>query len=121
MKKLLDEKNTYPLLCDDILDILTLRVILIYECDLNFILGCKWREVIHKAQEEGTINEGQYGGCPGREPTSLTLLEELRIDYSMLTPEQIAQFDNDASSCYYRILVARSSLASRNLGFTRMW
>jgi hypothetical protein len=34
-----------------------LRVIHIYECDLNFILGCKWREAIHKAQEEGTINE----------------------------------------------------------------
>ena len=45
-----------------------------------------------------------------------TLLEELRIDYSILTREQIAQFDNDASSCYDRILVARSSLASRKVG-----
>ena len=93
-----------------------LRVIHLYECDLNFILGCKWREAIHKAQEEGTINEGQYGGCPGREPTALTLLEELRIDYSMLTRESIAQFDNDASSCYDRILVSIASLASRKFG-----
>jgi len=48
-----------------------LRVIHLYECDLNFIIGWKWREAIHKAQEEGTINEGQYEGCPGREPTAL--------------------------------------------------
>ena len=34
-----------------------IRVIHLYECDLNFILGCKWREAIHKAQGEGTINE----------------------------------------------------------------
>jgi len=30
-----------------------LQVIHIYECDLNFILGYKWREALHKAQEEG--------------------------------------------------------------------
>ena len=67
------------------------------------------QEAIHKAQEEGKMNEGQYGGCSGREPTVLTLLEGLRIDYSILTREQIAQFDNDASSCYDRILVAIQS------------
>ena len=39
-----------------------LRLIHLYECDLNFILGCKWREAIHKAQYKKTeqINEGQY-------------------------------------------------------------
>ena len=73
-------------------------------------------QVIHKTQEVGTINEGQYGGCPNREPTALTLLEEMRIDYSMLTREPIAQFDNDTSSCYDRILVSMPSLASRKFG-----
>ena len=34
----------------------------------------------------------------------------------MLTREQIAQFDNDALSCYDRILVSISSLASRKFG-----
>jgi len=69
-----------------------------------------------QSKEEGTINKGQYGGCPGREPTALTLIEELHIDYSILTREQIVQFDNDVSSCYDRILVAISSLASRKFG-----
>jgi hypothetical protein len=44
---------------------------------------------------------------------SLTNLEELRLNYSKLTRLSVANFDNDATACYDRILCAVASLAGR--------
>jgi hypothetical protein len=52
-----------------------LRVIHIYEADLNLVLAVKWRDVLYTADHAGIVNTSQYGGRPGREATSLTLLE----------------------------------------------
>ena len=49
----------------------------IYETDYNFLIGAVWREAIQHAQKLGKINQGQYGGCPGRDYTSVTYLEEI--------------------------------------------
>ena len=96
-----------------------LRVIHLYEADLNFILGLKWKDALHKAQQENTLHPGQYGSRPGREPQTVTLLEELRLDYSLLTRTPFTNFDNDASSCYDRILLSISSLCARGHGIHR--
>ena len=47
----------------------------IYKADYNFLVGIVWREAIQHAQQLGKINQGQYGGCPGRDCTSVTYLE----------------------------------------------
>ena len=93
-----------------------LRVIYIYEADYNFLIGVVWREAIQHAQKLGKINQGQYGGCPGRDCTSVTYLEELRRDISILTRSAYTNFDNDAASCYDRILMAIASLSGRKYG-----
>jgi hypothetical protein len=92
-----------------------LRVIHLYEADLSLLWGVKWREGMHKALKTKALHQGQYRGLPGRDCTSLTYLEELRVDYSKLTRYPVANFDNDATSCYDRILCAVASLAGRNL------
>ena len=43
-------------------------------------------------------------------------MEEMRIDYSMVTRTPFGTFDNDASSCYDRILIPISSLIARGYG-----
>jgi hypothetical protein len=43
-------------------------------------------------------------------------LEELRFDYSKLTRYPVANFDNDATACYDRILCAVANLAGRKYG-----
>ena len=96
-----------------------LRVIHLYEADLNFLLGLKWKDAIHKSQRDQTLNSGQYGGCPGKDPTTVTLLEEARLDYSTLTRTPFTNFDNDASSCYDRILVSIASLVGRSFGINK--
>jgi hypothetical protein len=66
-----------------------LRVIHIYEADFNLLLAVKWRQLIQYAETSGTINEGLIGGRPGREVQSLTFLEELKYDLSILTRQTL--------------------------------
>ena len=80
------------------------------------MIGAVWRKAIQHAQKLGKINQGQYGGCPGRDCTSVTYLEELRRDISILTRSAYTNFDNDAASCYDRILMAVVSLSGRKYG-----
>lgn len=93
-----------------------LRVIHIYEADFNLVLAVKWRQLLRHADERELINEGQYGGRPGCEAQSLTLLEELKYDLSYLTRRTLFNFDNDASSCYDRIVVSLASVINRKYG-----
>jgi hypothetical protein len=83
-----------------------LRVIHIYEADFNLVLAVKWRQLLRHADKKHLLHEGQYGGRPGCEAQSLTLLEELKYDLSYLTRRTLVNFDNDASSCYDRIIVS---------------
>ena len=93
-----------------------LRVIHLYEADLSLLLGVKWRTVMQNAVQQKTLHQGQYGGLPGRDCTSLTYLEELRFDCAALTRRSLANFDNDATACYDRILMAIASLSGRKYG-----
>ena len=76
-----------------------LRVIHIYKADFNLLLAVKWRQLLRSADDADLINKGQYGGRPGCEAQSLTLLEELKYDLSYLTRRSLVNFDNDATSC----------------------
>ena len=93
-----------------------LRVIHIYEVDQSLLWGVKWRERMRAAVNEKTLHPGQFGGLPGRDCTSLTFLEKLRFEYSTLTRFPFANFDNDACSCYDRILTAIDSLSGKKYG-----
>jgi hypothetical protein len=96
-----------------------LRVIHIYEADFNLLLAIKWRQLLHYANQHQLINPGQYGGRPGCEAQSLVFLEELKYDISYTTRRTLFNFDNDATSCYDRIIVSLASLINRKYGLHR--
>ena len=62
-----------------------LQVMHIYEADFNLLLAVKWWQLLHSADKAGIINKGQFGGRPGCEAQSLTLLEELKNDLSYIS------------------------------------
>jgi hypothetical protein len=90
-----------------------LRVIHIYEADFNMLLAVKWRQMLRAADQKQLLHQGQYGGRPGCEAQSLPLLEELKYDISFMTRKSLVNFDNDATSCYDRIVVPLASLINR--------
>lgn len=95
-----------------------LRVIHIYEADYNLILGIKWRQLMHHAIDHNLLNKSQYGR-PGGNPTAPVFVEELENEISRVSRKSMVKFDNDATSCYDRILAAIASITSRKYGLHR--
>ena len=96
-----------------------LRVIHIYEADFNLLLAIKWRQLLQYANMQGLINDGLFGGRPGCEAQSLVFLEELKYDTSYCSRRTLFNFDNDATSCYDRIIVALASIINRKYGLNQ--
>jgi len=93
-----------------------LRIIHLYEADLNLFMAVKWRQLLQTADQKSFVNTNQYGGRPGREATSLALLEELKLDISYASRRTLITFDNDAMSCYDRIIPSFASVINRKYG-----
>ena len=80
-----------------VVEIQKLHIIALYESDLNLMLGNKWRAAMSEARRQGTLHPSQYGGCPGRDCQSVTLNEELRRDYCLLTRTSMGSMESDAT------------------------
>jgi hypothetical protein len=64
-----------------------LRVIHLYEADLNALIGIKWRQLIHHVTDNKLLSPWQCGGFPGREAHTPVLLEELLGRSPELVPD----------------------------------
>jgi ribonuclease HI len=93
-----------------------LRVIHLYEADLNLLLGVKWRSLIHHCVDNSLLNPGQFGGLPGRDAMTPVFLEELQWETTRASRRSLLRMDFDASSCYDRIIPCIASLAARSFG-----
>ena len=93
-----------------------LRVLHIYEADLNLIMAVKWREFLKAADARGLVNVNQHGARPGCEAASLALSEELRTDIAYSTRRTLVSVDNDASDCFDRMLPSLVSVTNRSYG-----
>jgi hypothetical protein len=69
-----------------------LRVIHIYKASYNFLLGLKWRQMLHHGEKNQTIYQGQHGGRPGHQATSLVLMEELKNDIAYASRNSLTNF-----------------------------
>ena len=67
-------------------------------------MGNKLRQALLHAKKQQTLHPGQYGGLLGNDCTSITFLEEIRLDNSWVTHTPFANFNNDTVACYDRIL-----------------
>jgi hypothetical protein len=93
-----------------------LRVIDLYEADLNLLLGVKWRSLIHHSTDHSFLYSGQFDGLPGRDAMTPIFLEELQWESSRASRRSLLRMNFDASSCFDRIIASITSLASRSYG-----
>ena len=61
------------------------------------------------------LHDGQHGSTPGK-TTDPIMLTQLTADMCRLLKINYARFDNDASACFDRIIVALGMLAARRCG-----
>jgi hypothetical protein len=80
------------------------------------ILGLKWHKVLHAAEDEGLLNDGQYSSHPNRNAHDPMFIEEMQSEICRVSRKSNVKFDNDATSCYDHILPAFATIASRKFG-----
>lgn len=94
-----------------------LRIIHLFEADLNFFLKIQWgSRLVRHAEKHSLLNDGQHGSVPRRTAMDPIMLTELTTDLCRTLKHNLARFDNDASACYDRIIVALGMLAARRCG-----
>ncbi len=94
-----------------------LWIIHLFKADLNFFLKLQWgSRLVRRADINNLLNDGQYGSVPRRTAMDPIILTELTNDLCRQLKHNLARFDNDASTCYDRIIVALGMLAARRCG-----
>jgi hypothetical protein len=88
----------------------------LYEHDFGLFLALYWKQMLRKLEARGTINAGQYGGRAGTEAQSLVFLEEIKTGICYLSQKSLVNFDNNAASCYDRIIPSLASLIGKKKG-----
>ena len=94
-----------------------LRIIHLFEADFNLFLKLQWgHRLVRKALELDILHPGQHGSVPNRQAMDPVMLTQLTTDLCRVLKHDLARFDNDASACYDRIIVALGMLAARRCG-----
>ena len=94
-----------------------LRIIHLFEADYNLFLKLMWgSRLVRRALKLGVLNDGQHGSVPGRTTMDPIMLNQLTTDTCRVLRINYARFDNDASACFDRIIVALAMLAARRCG-----
>ena len=97
-----------------------LRIIHLFEADFNFFLKLQWgHRLVRRALDLDLLHTGQHGSIPRRMAIHPVMLTQLTTDLCRVLKHDFARFDNDASACYDRIIVALAMLAARKCGMPR--
>lgn len=94
-----------------------LRIIHLFEADMNFFLKLQWgHRLVRRALQCDLLHSGQHGSIPQRMALDPIMLTQLTTDLCRILKHDFLRFDNDASACYDRIIVALAMLAARKCG-----
>ena len=94
-----------------------LRIIHLFEADYNLFLKIFWaRRLVHRGEEYKQFGESQQGSRKGRRANDAVLLKRLTYDLTRIQRSNLGTFDNDAKSCYDRIINSVAMMAARRLG-----
>ena len=93
-----------------------LRIIHLYECDLNLLLGIFFRELDQHCEDNYLINKGVYGCRPNKRAIDPVFVDVTQTELSMIMRAILVRFNNDAKACFDRILVHILTLCLRSYG-----
>jgi hypothetical protein len=94
-----------------------LRVIHLFEADYNLLLKIVWaRKGVWNAHCSEVLNKGQAGSRPGKRAIDVVLNKEFKYQYARFTRTSLGTIDNDAKSCYDRIIISVAMLISKYYG-----
>jgi ribonuclease HI len=94
-----------------------LRIIMLYEADFNFVLKLIWgKRLVRHAESNLALGSDNHGSRPGRKCTDALLEKLLIYENARLTRTSLITVDNDAKSCYDRIIKTLAMTACMAVG-----
>ena len=94
-----------------------LRVIHLFEADLNLVFGILFnRRMLRQCEKQKLLSPEQWGARSGKCANDPLLIKRLTYETINLTCTDAATFDNDAKSCYDRIVINIAMLICRQCG-----
>jgi hypothetical protein len=97
-----------------------LRIVHLFKADYNFFLKLQWgHRLVRHACELDLLHDSEHGSIPSRAAIDPIMLTQLTTDLCRVLRHDMARFDNDASACYDRIIVALGMLAARRCGMPK--
>jgi hypothetical protein len=96
-----------------------LRIIHLYECDLNLLFGLFFRELDQHCEDNYLMNKGIYGCRPNRRAIDPVFVDVSQTELSMVQRSILVRFNNDATACFDRILVHVLTLCLRSFGMPK--
>jgi hypothetical protein len=94
-----------------------LRVIHIVEADLNLLLGILFgKRLTSQAEKNDCLGDIQWGSRKGKQCIDVILLKQLTYEIARMTRTDLTTFDNDAKSCYDRIVMSYALQRCQQLG-----
>eukprot|EP00957_Ditylum_brightwellii_P199112 15177766-Ditylum_brightwellii.AAC.1 len=75
-----------------------------------------WQNLVQSLEDRNTIHQGQVGGRTGNDANTLTFMEEMKNEISYCSRKLLVNFDNDAASCYDRIIPNLANLVGQKKG-----
>jgi hypothetical protein len=93
------------------------RLRIVLEADFNFFLKLLWgHRLVCRALSLDLLHKGQHGSIPGFMALDPIMLTQLSSNLCRVLKHDYARFDNDASSCYDRVIVGLGMLAAWTCG-----
>ena len=81
-----------------------LRVIHLYECDLNLLMGLYMRKMDRHCGNNHFLNKGSYRGRPGRRSIDPIIVDVTQVEITMITRQILVRFNYDATACFNQIM-----------------
>lgn len=94
-----------------------LRVIHIIESDVNLWMGIVWgRRLLHNAEAYNLLGDEQSGSRSGKKCQDVIMFKHATYSILRMAQRNGITFDNDAKSCYDRIVMTCASMIAQRLG-----
>jgi len=94
-----------------------LRIIMLFQADFNFMLKVVWgRRLVKFAENHKALGSDNHGSRSGRQVQDAQVEKVLIYDHARLTRTNLITIDNDAKSCYDRILKTLAMVACVSYG-----
>lgn len=97
-----------------------LRIIHIIEADYNLATKISWaRRLMKKAKEQKLLSDSNWGSKKGRSAQDAATVKSLHYNLAHLTLNEYATMENDAKSCYSRMVPNVILLLRRSFGIRK--